>query len=223
MSAPILTNFLLKHYIQENSGCKTINFIDNTGVYHATTNPSGYGAPNFDDADVVLAVIKVTPYGFTTGYTYTLTISANVITDATVTAPDGAVTNIFADLTWDVFPFTSTKPFIITGDHLGFGTDSQIPFGAYDIEYTVTDLNDIAAATSSEELIVCQVCCCVRSAKSDLKVTDCSCQDDKLDRATKADIYLQSAIWAMEFGDVTNAVANLKYANELCEGKCKTC
>ena len=105
---------------------------------------------------------------------------------------------------------------------LGNGADSQITFGAYDIEYNITDGTNVYVSTS-EELIVCQVCCCVKNAAADLEVTDCSCQDGKADKAYMSKIYLDSAIFAMENGDVTKAVTNLNYAKELCEGKCKTC
>ena len=220
MASP--TNFELSHDIEEQEGCKEIILWDDSGTYNATTNPTGYGAPNIASADVTEATILITPYGSTVGYLFTLTIVTNVITDAIVTDINGTVTNILADLTWDVFPFTETKPFIITGALLGNGADSQITFGAYDIEYNITDGTNVYVSTS-EELIVCQVCCCVKNAAADLEVTDCSCQDGKADKAYMSKIYLDSAIFAMENGDVTKAVTNLNYAKELCEGKCKTC
>lgn len=219
------TVFELKHYIDEPSGCQALHFIDSTGIYGAFVegeeNTTGYDDLVTSDS-ITEATILVTPYGYTSGYLFTFEINSGQITDATVTDINGVVTNIFADLLYDLFPFSEDKPFIIKSEWIGGTEDSQIPFGQYDIEYGVSDGTD-TYVSSSENLVVCTVCCCVNSMASDLEATDCECQNDKLDKAINARMFLDASIYAAEDGQMEKARNLLTTANDLCQGKCANC
>lgn len=203
--------------------CTSWHFWDTTGTYDSGTNPGGYGAPNVEATDIEDAVLIVTPYGWTNGYVFHFSITNLSITDATVTAPDGTVTNIFSDLATKTFPFTEAEPFIIISDYMEMGTDEEITSSAYHLEYSVNDSTD-SYYYESDELIVCQVWNCTHNQQADLDAEDCQCENGStIELAMKAQIMLDSAIYAMENGDVEKSQSNLVYAKELCDGKCKNC
>lgn len=213
----------IQHKISENDGCKSWNFTDETGDYNVTTNPTGYGYPNMSSSAITLATIYILPHNYTVGFLFTFTIVSNTITVVTITFPDGTVTDITSLLASTVFPFIeNVNPFAIIGDWLGYGIDSEIISSAYYIEYNVSDGTN-TYTSSSDEIIVCQVCCCVRNAEADLDSTDCECQNDKIEKTMRSAIFLDSAIWAMENGDVEKSYTNLMTAKELCSGKCSNC
>ncbi len=214
--------FELASILEEQEGCKEWYFIDSTGTYNATTNPTGYGAPNVASANVTTATLYILPYSYTTGWLFTFTIISGDITACTVTAPDGTVTNIFADLQYTVFPFSETNPFVVISDWLGMGEDSELTSSVYSLEYHI--LGSVFDHVFTEDVVVvCKTCCCVASAAADLAVTECSCEDEKLEKAMEARIYLDSAIYAMENGEVDKSYTNLMHAQEVCTGKCKSC
>ncbi len=214
--------FELALEVSENSGCQSWNFEDSTGLYSASTNTGGYGSPNVASSAITSATILVLQNGFATGYTFTFTIATNVITAATVTAPNGTITTITSDLTSTVFPFSEDEPFVIIADWLGFGEDSQFVSDAYYFEYNIT--NGVTTYTSSvDQLIVCQTCCCIRTMVSNLE--DCNCDDKNgsLDKAVKAQMFYDSAIWSMQNGEADKSVNSLNVAKTLCDGNCAGC
>ena len=200
----------LSHLVEEQEGCTQWHFIDDsdwTGVHNE---------------DVTEATITILPYGSTVGYLFTFTITSNIISDLTVTAPNGTITNIFSTLTDYTYPFTVTEPFVIIGEWLGFGVDSELQSSVYNFLYTAY-VDPFTYVSTSDEVIVCQVCCCVNNAAASLEATDCDCQTNNLNTAVNSRIFLDSSIWAMENGDPDKSYANLMFAKSLCEGKCKTC
>lgn len=214
----------LSHTVEEQEDCEQWHFIDDTGTYNATTNPTGYGSPNTASSAVTKATLYILPYGYTTGYLFTFTIAAGVITACTVTAPDGTVTTITADLEYTAFPFSEAEPFVIIGEWLGMGEDSEITSSVYNFEYEISGSSFIHN-DEDDHVIVCQVCCCVESAASELDATDCDCEceQEKMDKAVDSRMWLDSAVWAMENGEPDKSYANLMRAKELCEGGCKSC
>lgn len=215
---------ILDQLIEENDGCLSWNFTDASGDYSAT-NTGGYGSPNVATTAITIATLTILPYGFTVGYTFTFTMNSGDIQTATVTAPDGTITNILADMSTVLFPFiVDVNPFVIIGEWLGFGVDSEMTSEAYNFEYNVTDGTN-TYTSSSDELIVCQTCCCSRNLQADLDSNaDCdNCENKALELAMRTQMFLDSAIWAMENGDVEKAHTNLIYAKELCGGGCSSC
>lgn len=210
--------------VTESDDCLEWDVVDSTGNYNVTTTPGGYGAPNTASSAIVSVIINVLPYGETVPTIFTLTVATNVVTAATWTAPDGTVTNILADLAYTVFPFTEAAPFTIYGEWMGNGEDSELTAGAYNFEYIIaTSGGALTYNTDIDQLITCQVCCCVRSAAVDLDATDCKCNKDKVDKAVRASIFLDSAIWAMENAEIEKSVNNLAMAKAICSGECKNC
>jgi len=210
-----LENFIT---ITENDGCQSINFIISTGSYNATTNPGGFGVPNPASSVMTSMTILVLPYGFTAGYTFTFTLSSNVITAATSTAPNGTITDIYSSLTSTVFPFSSDAPFVITGAMLGYGTSSQIPSDCFYFEMNMSDGTTTYTATL-DYLTTCVACCCVRTMEAALD-GDCDCEADNVKSAARGRILLNCAIWAMEDNSVDKAHTIINKVTEICGKNC---
>lgn len=213
---------ILEHEVSEQVDCTKWDFIITSGDYNATTNPGGFGAPNVASTAITSATLEVKPYGYTTGWLFTFTIVSGSVTACTVTSPDGTVTNIFADLEYTSFPFSEAEPFVINNEWFGGEADSELTSSAYYFELNISDGTD-TYTSSSDELIVCSICCCVRNSAADLDARDCGCGDSKIEKAARARIFLDAAIYAMENGEVDQSYANLMKAKDYCEGKCTNC
>jgi hypothetical protein len=106
----------------------TLRLTDNTGIYNVATNPSGWGTPNTDLADID---------GSTTALTITITITTSDGTETAYDAIDaytylGAAPTSVNDLVFDI-----TSDLLISGgDALGTSED-KLPDGWYVIEYSV--------------------------------------------------------------------------------------
>lgn len=210
--------------ISETTGCQEWAIVDSSGNYSvvAPINLTGYGAPNLASSAVTSATISVYKYGETVPYIFTFTIASNVITAATLTTPASVVTSIFSLLTATVFPFSTASPFVLIADWLGYGTDSSFTSGAFYVEYNVTD-GTTNYTTSVDQLMICTTDCCIRGMQADLDSRGCGCSEAEMDKAMKAKMWLSSAIWAMEQGDIDKSQANLLFAQSLCEGNCGNC
>lgn len=212
--------FKLLFELDEEDGCSLWNVEDTSGVYNVTTNPTGYGAPNVESTAITSATFLVYQYGSTVPYTFTFTIGAGVITALTVTAPDGTVTNIFADIVNTAFPFTETLPFVINPQWLGLAADASFVSSAYRFEYNVTDGTDIYS-DSVDQLITCATCCCVNNME--INLDDCSCKGSA-GKKFMAKMFLDEANWAMEQEDVDKAQTILLFVQGLCTGaNCNCC
>lgn len=200
---------------------KEFIFSDTTGTYNSITNPTGYGTPNINSNSVTTATIGVLQFNQTIPYLFTFTISSGTISAATLTAPDGTITDIFADLTSTAFPFISgTNPFIITNVYLGFPIDKMITDMVWTFNYEIIGsyvnssvTYDFDLNTSSDILVYCNTECCVKKMFVNL---GCGCCDEKLDAALRADAMLKTAKYSAEVGQYCAAQNSINKAQELC-------
>ncbi len=213
--------FELSCEVEESDDCKSWDFIDNTGVYNVTTNPTGYGSPNVASTAIILATIDLYFYGSTVPYTFTFTIASGTITACTVTPPSGTAVSIFADLAFTSFPFSEAAPFTILPEWIGLAEGASMTYGAIHIDYNVNN-GSINYSTDLDELISCSVCCCITNMEADLDARE-GCTGEAINNAMMARIWLDSAVYAMEQEDVDKAQANLLYAQQLCTGGCPGC
>ncbi len=215
----------IKNILDESDDdlCKSWNFWDDSGNYNAITNTTGYGAPNLAKSAITGSTLTIIPFGYTTGYLLTFTVVNLVVTAATATAPNGTVTNILADLATTTFPFTEDEPLVIISDWLGMGEDSELTSSAYNLTYTVNDVTPTTYTSVSDELIVCQVWVLTHNRAADLASGSCDCEGEEIELAMRAQMMLDSAVAAMENGDVEKSQANLTYSKELATTKCKGC
>jgi len=136
----------LKYCFAEQCDCKEVLFNDNTGVYSATANLTGYGAPNVESSAITQATMELTPMGYESSILFTFTIASNVITAATRTDEFAVVTDVLSLLNSTVFPFLD-----LTFDSiLMFGDTEQSVLldGSWNMVYTVTDGTDIYSVTA---------------------------------------------------------------------------
>ena len=119
--------FTLREEVIQAADCLSFTVEDTTGQYNATTNPTGYDAPNIDIADVTAAVIDVTKYGTSTTYSI----------NASPTFPT----------------LTAGTTVTIANTDLGLTATDVIPDGVYLIDYYITAIYVISATNSGASSI----------------------------------------------------------------------
>lgn len=213
----------LKSTVTILDGCYGMKFVDSTGDY-TITNPGGYGSPNIETKDVTSSTIKVYPPESTIPYIFSFTIDGGEFITATLTSPDGTVTDIYSDIQYNEFPFTEglevENQFYINGTYFGYESETSIIDGSWTIEYSVTSGVSTYIA-SSYVLSACNTSCCVQ--KMFINLNDCGCDDSSFKTAELADAYLKSAIYSADMGYMEKAQKNIVKASEICKGNCKTC
>lgn len=183
---------ILKANFCQASDCKSFDVTDTTGVYNATTNVGGWGVPNVLTSDVTNAYVYFKGKDEPTSEYVTIDVSS-------------------------VLPNTVSTPYTVTGSALGFGTDSKIPDGYYNIWYQVQGTNGgnpFEYNCKCTKLFYCQVACGVAELGSTLKA-DCNCDDADNDLIKKAYWMLQGLKWADKCGNTTKALTILSKLQNL--------
>jgi len=114
----------LSFNIVEKHGCKDFTVEDTTGIYDATTNTTGWGAPNLAVGDETTVTLDVTEPGATSADQ--LDVSANL--------PNTA----------------STKHTVVNTD-LGLGATTKLTDGIYEMVYTVSGTFNIGAVSTGSK------------------------------------------------------------------------
>ena len=210
--------------LDENAGCRSIDLIEETGLYDVTTNPGGFGAPNATINSVTKVLINVYPQDYTTPILLDLTIVTGTVTALTITLPGGTATAFSLTGINLTYPWTATLPFIITGEMLSGVADSELTFGVYNVDYSAYALTVLLDQTNIEGLVTCQVDRAVKNAQGALD-TECACDCGSADfnAAYKSRVFLDSAKYSMENAEPAKAALTLRYAYDLAIGKCKSC
>lgn len=210
------------------TGCLGLTFTDTTGVYNATTNAGGYGAPNQEATTINASTISIYAPNSTVPYVITFVVETGNITSAIITEPDGTTNDVTTDIVTDQglsFPFSTdfgSDSLAIDETWIGGTTDEALTDGVYTIVYEVTFEDTSTANTTVYTLSKCNACCCITKAFANL-TEGCGCNDGSLKTAQLADAFLTSAVSAAELGMYTAAQTNVEKALEICNGNCKTC
>lgn len=139
--------------ISQSNDATYLTVTDNTGVYDAVTNDTGWGAPNEVVTDIVAS-------------TTTTALKLHALLDITVTDKEGDSTtydqiNLYdhdssgpfadvTDLTWTI----DAADLIASSTAMGLSTD-RLTDGIYEITYTVQDANTaVAVDTYSVTILV---------------------------------------------------------------------
>lgn len=207
--------------VESEDGCVGFVFTDTTGVYNVTTNPTGYGTPNPSSNDVSQATISLYPPLATVPYIFTFVIETGNLASATVTAPDGTVTSIFADLTGITFPFDANNQIHILPEYLGFEELAMVTDGVWTSVYEITDEDSSTYNTTTYPMSICSTSCCIQKMFVNLDDCGCGCAAEKA--ALSANTKLMSAIYSANLGMMTQAQENLTKAKEMCDGNCGGC
>lgn len=189
---------VLSFEICESSGCNSLIFKETTGAYNASTNPTGWGAPNKSTSDAVSAVLTIL-LGDGTSHTINLFATGN-------------------------FPTTNQNfEYEILPTQIGYASDDdQIDDQIITFTYTV-----VTGTTTYTQVVVqafyCQVQCCVNTMFVELDF-ECDCAQNEIDTALKAFAMLQGLKQASGCGNTTNFNNILTQLNKLCaNSECSAC
>lgn len=169
--------------------CDEITFRDITGSYDVTTNPTGWGAPNYETSDVVLAQLT---------FTNTSVLSTAVTYDITAS---------FADL------FTAGGLTLDSTTVLGTDTFAD---GYWEILYSVTMSDGTVIEYTLYLAIYCTVYCCVRRSALNYQVPITNYQ--AVQQSSLKTEYMMSLFWASCCGQVNYFNTILSDLQKLCEG-----
>lgn len=184
--------------IAEN--CKKLRFFELTGTYNATTNLTGWGAPNEAIGAALSAELTIlTPAG--NSYTF-----------------DASSVNPF----YNSWPTTDDDTYYeVDSSLIGYGTNQKLPDGVYRFTYTVTTtLNTYTQVI--EKLFFCNAECCVQNMVADIDY-DCDCSIDKKEKAKQAYLMLVGLKYASKCGQKSYFENLLESINKLCTGDCTNC
>ncbi len=169
----------LKHTICESSDCKSINFRELTGTYDATDNPTGWGVPNELITDALTATLVLK--------------SPN---ETSYPAIDLLALGFPKEV-----PYVATKILASTVD----STLTELSDGFWNVTYTVTTSTETYTQSKSYFLynnVKKEVCKLI----ADLRLTDCSCNPESLNRVLQMNAYLLSLGHSVSLGDTTSAI-----------------
>jgi len=172
------------------NNCGTLKITDNTGVYHATTNPLGWGAPS--------------------------TILSSALTAATITYlvgdgdldTDGTTVSVLANI-----PNPVVGSFILKEIDLDDYADGYIQ-----ISYVLTTAS--ATYTKTKTIFfTCNVRCCINSMWATI-ATDCDCtceSNEKIDNALMAEGLLKAVNSAASCVTTAGRASLLAKIQRLCD------
>lgn len=179
------------------SNCTTLSFFETTGVYNATTNVGGYGAPNVETSDIDAAVLTVIS---PSDQTYTI--------------------DVFGD-----FP-SDNDEFSIDID-LADLSRTSIEDGYWQFIYTVTTNAAVEYTANTSYYFYCNAECCVSKLLNAIELEDCNCDNINTDRIktyVKAKTFLASLKNAAKCFNETNFNKIKDILSKICRNSgCKTC
>ncbi len=199
----------LKYFL--NPDGKSITVYDQTGFYHPTNNPTGWGTPNPTIGSVSVFNITVKKPDPTT-----LLVSEDQSMWYTVAA-------------FPTLPNVTGTPFTINNTNLGLIATNIIPDGEYEFSVIcVTNVGGILTSYTDRVRYVFYsgVFCCKEQlkAKLDLKAAGCKPCRDKMQDVLFMELGIDGIIYNNNCGDTNAAVEILKTLKSICEKEgCSGC
>ncbi len=186
------TNFTYR----QSADLKTLYIYDTTGVFNATTNPTGWGPPtNPEVGDAISDKISIQAVGSNTIYEIEM---------------------------YPVLPNTDDAPFSITSSMLGMGPDSEITDGQY-VFTRSTIVSGTTYTKAARVFLVGQLQCCA-DTMLDMDKPGCSCESGRLTPASILQYTIWTLRKAFKTQKFEKANEIYRYAQDLCKEKnCKTC
>lgn len=168
----------------ENS-CKNFTFIETTGTYDATTNPTGWGAPNSLIAWATAATLDIYKPGNTT------------------TTPDLTI-DLFA-VTPDNWPTTdNTLEYLITNTVLGVSGKLTDGFWKFVYSVTVQEVDTIKVYKQTKYIATtCNAKCCVDGLFAEIEDFECDCMEAAINKAITAQAIYKAMESAGKCGNLT--------------------
>lgn len=194
----------LKLDICQSNDCRDLQLTETTGVYDASSNTGGYGAPNPEIADILSANVTLSLLDRTTG--------------APTVSPSGEI-SVFpgsADVTLGVLPNITSTVQTITGDNFGYGTSSKLVDGVYTLKYDVNTASKATSATKTFTVFLnCNIKCCEQKLGWNSQFGR-----DKNSKSYNDYMEVSHQVRAMEAarccGRTQDFIAALEYAEKIC-------
>lgn len=187
----------LSFQICQSNTCDSLTFVETTGAYNATSNPTGWGAPNDTIASATSAELEIT---LANGNSYTIDLLATTY-----------------------FPTDDTTfEYEIPNASFGGSTGTKIDDQIITFVYTVV-ANGTTYTQTVYQAFYCQVQCCVYSMFKDLNVTCDACLQSKT-KAIDAYLLLKGLIYSANCGNTANFNSQLATLQKLClNNSCQNC
>lgn len=181
----------------QDISCQFITFSDTTGAY-SLTNLSGYGSPNEATAGALGAVLTVIDPN---NNSYSINLLAQ-------------------NPAWPTA--TTTQGYNITLANLS--QTNKFIDGEYNFTYTVTYADSTSSTVNINQLMYCNIECCVSQMFANITDPECECQAADLATAMKASSLLIALKRAAKCGNVANFNIMITVLNRLCQNiNCETC
>lgn len=200
--------FELKVSVSEKSDASLIKVYDRSGIYS-------------------------TILGNLTGYQHSSTVFLSTVTSASITVTVTNSTTLLlstTSYTIDVFPTLPNAvntPYEVTAAQLGY-TDGVIPDGMIEVEYSIT--TTVAGATrtytaSVKQIMIANVCCCVKQLAGELDGCGCECEDESTMTYLSAWATLKGLQRSVsDCKKNSKAIEDLKSLQQLCRNEnCLSC
>jgi hypothetical protein len=180
----------VKFSICQSSNCKAINFTEDTGAYHVSTNPTGWGSPNELTSDAVSATL-------------------------TITGPDGTVYAPINLLALSSFPKSTSSSYSIDATTLS-STMTSFADGFWEMTYAVTTATTTYTETNTF-FFHCQIDACICRMIADLDACDCNCDTEQVNKVLQAKAFSDALAYAVGCGNLNGANDILASLKKLCD------
>jgi len=186
----------LKGSLCQDCEAKTLAFTEKTGIYHATSNPTGWGG---DHAltDATAAYLTITLPGLDP---VTFELTSN-------------------------FPNTDGTVYYMTPENFGLEADADWPDGLITYEYQVvgdTSGTPFNYRMVQQKPSMCEVMCCVQNLGANVNL-NCGCEGGGIDPGTEAILLLESAKYAAGCGKTKQFTEILGELQAICNKDCHNC
>lgn len=173
--------------------CSTLRIPETTGAYNASTNTTGWGAPNPALGDVTSATLSITLPDEEDAVDFDITAT---VTGATIV--DGEF--LLDELTME-----------------DFDSSGAFPDGIYDIVYTVT-IGTTDYTYTAKVLFYCTVKCCIEKMRLDFQKELCGCNWDNFWNYYQGALReLDAMRYNFSQYDYTNTTAHLRALQKICK------
>lgn len=188
---------VLRFNICTEDNCKRFVFTETTGVYNATTNPTGYNAPNPLIASATSATLDV------------------YLPSNTTTTPDLTV-----DMFAESYPtVVDTFEYTIYNSDLGFSAGTKMTDGFYKFVYTV--VIDVSGTPTTftqtvTKALSCNAACCVDGLFGEIPDFECDCAEAAINKALTAQAIYKAMVSAGACGNKTKYTKLQSMLSRMC-------
>lgn len=144
----------LKYCITQSDDAKSFSTLEKTGVYDASTNTGGWGAPNPTIASATAATVTLSQLTDAATSTYTTAVTVSV---------------------YPTLPNTTETAVVLTAQNFGYGNDSKFPDAVYKITYAVTSSSGSITPVTQYRGFYANLDCSIKQLVDRFSICSCNC------------------------------------------------